>query len=51
MNFSTKKCNKCDNTKPLDSFHKRKSSTDGYEYCCKECKKHMINNIKLIMLN
>lgn len=53
MNFSTKKCNKCGNIKSLDSFHKRKSSIDGYEYCCKECKKtydkqYKTNNVELI---
>ena len=53
MNLSVKKCNKCNNTKSIYFFHKRKSSIDGYEYCCKECKKtydkqYKTNNADLI---
>ncbi len=32
-----KKCSKCKVPKPLDEFHKRKTSKDGHDHYCKEC--------------
>ena len=32
-----KKCNRCEELKPLSEFHKRKDSRDGYAYHCKVC--------------
>lgn len=32
-----KKCNKCDELKPLTEFHKHKKSPDGVRYHCKKC--------------
>ena len=32
-----KVCNKCKTEKPLDQFHKSKSSKDGHKGECKEC--------------
>ena len=32
-----KKCCTCKQEKPLDSFHKDKTSKDGHTYRCKEC--------------
>lgn len=34
-----KKCSKCKTEKPLEEFHKRKASKDGYRHDCKECSK------------
>lgn len=53
MNSSTKKCNKCHVVKSIDCFHRKTKSIDGYEYCCKECKKtydkqYKLSNICLI---
>jgi len=40
-----KTCTKCKTEKPLDEFGKLKSSKDGKQYYCKECrKKYIINN-------
>lgn len=36
-----KKCYKCLEIKPFDSFHKRKSAPDGKQYACIECRKKM----------
>ena len=32
-----KRCNKCKEVKPLDSFNKRRASKDGLAYACKVC--------------
>jgi hypothetical protein len=32
-----KRCSKCKVPKPLNEFHKRKSSKDGYDHHCKIC--------------
>lgn len=34
-----KKCNKCNEVKPLTEFYKDKSKNDGYRAECKSCKK------------
>ena len=34
-----KKCNKCNVKKPLNEFSKDKTSPDGVQYKCKECRK------------
>jgi hypothetical protein len=34
----TKVCTKCEEEKPLEEFHKKKSSKDGHRTQCKECK-------------
>ena len=34
-----KKCNKCEEIKPINDFYKNKKSPDGLQYMCKECKK------------
>ena len=34
-----KTCRKCGETKPLDEFHRRKSSRDGRQACCKTCRR------------
>lgn len=33
----TKRCNRCGETKPLDSFHRMSASPDGRQYKCKPC--------------
>ena len=35
----SKRCPKCEETKPLTDFYKDKSRKDGYEYICKTCRK------------
>jgi len=35
-----KTCNKCSILKPLNCFSIRKSTSDGLQWWCKECKKH-----------
>lgn len=37
--METKICLMCKKEKPLSSFHKKKSSSDGYRFRCKECRK------------
>ena len=32
-----KTCNKCNTTKPLTEFYKKKDNNDGFENKCKEC--------------
>ena len=32
-----KQCSKCKETKPFAEFFKRKISSDGYHYYCKQC--------------
>jgi hypothetical protein len=34
-----KKCNTCNQTKPFEEFHKRSGSRNGYQTCCKICRK------------
>ena len=34
-----KTCNKCQISKPLNCFSKRKSTSDGLQWWCKDCKK------------
>jgi hypothetical protein len=34
-----KQCNKCQILKPLNCFSKRKSTSDGLQWWCKDCKK------------
>lgn len=34
-----KQCTKCKQIKPFDDFYKNKSTIDGYQSWCKECKK------------
>jgi hypothetical protein len=33
----TKTCSKCEEVKPVSSFHKKKAAPDGRRYQCKEC--------------
>lgn len=33
-----KLCSACQTTKPIDQFHKRARSSDGYDFKCRECK-------------
>lgn len=35
----SKRCNKCDQEKPLEEFCKLKSSKDGHHYRCRDCNK------------
>ena len=35
--ISSKSCKKCLNVKPLTSFRRQSSTSDGYKYVCKEC--------------
>lgn len=35
--YRKKKCNKCDETKPIYVFHKSKRSPDGFSPACREC--------------
>lgn len=37
--MSTKTCTKCKETKPIDSYSKDKKTKDGYDVCCKSCKR------------
>lgn len=39
MILQMKKCGKCKQEKPLSEFSKYKRSKDGYNWCCKDCKK------------
>ncbi len=48
-----KKCGKCKNEKPLDTFSKCKSTKDGYQKACKKCRKleqakYYANNKELV---
>jgi len=47
--LTTKICNKCNNTKPITDFYKRKRSEDGLCCFCKVC--HKKNNIKWAKAN
>lgn len=33
----SKRCNRCDQIKPFEEFHRDKASPDGYKYTCKKC--------------
>lgn len=54
MIVKNKKCSKCNLTKDISEFNKRKKSKDGYRYECKSCQKelylknreHNINKMK-----
>ena len=35
--MKTKRCTKCDRTKPLEEFSKNRSNKDGFAYWCKSC--------------
>lgn len=37
--MSTKTCTKCKETKSIDSYSKDKKTKDGYDVCCKACKR------------
>lgn len=37
MEFPTKQCSKCKETKPIYEFWRRMSSWDGFSPQCKEC--------------
>lgn len=37
MQSNSKVCSSCEKEKPLDEYHKRTTSKDGYRHQCKEC--------------
>lgn len=39
--MNTKVCAKCGKEKPIDQFHKRKSSKDGHRSYCKDCENNV----------
>ena len=39
LGVCVKTCNKCQISKPLNCFSKRKSTSDGLQWWCKDCKK------------
>lgn len=39
---SDKKCGKCDAFKPLEDFHRSKTSKDGRQHFCKQCQNEAI---------
>lgn len=41
-----KKCNKCENEKSLNEFHKDKYSKDGVDHRCKQCRADYFQNNK-----
>jgi|SRR5882672_1384279 len=40
---TTKQCNICEKTKPLDEFYKQKKNLDGYQRRCKLCANKLTN--------
>lgn len=36
--ITTKRCSRCNTTKPLTDFDKHKGNKDGYQYTCKQCR-------------
>lgn len=40
--LKTKKCSKCGRELTLDNFSKRASSSDGLQYCCKDCHRERV---------
>ena len=40
--MGTKECRKCKCLKPLDNFHKKSTTEDGYNNICKNCLKQQI---------
>lgn len=39
MTLGVKRCNKCEQSKPIDEFHRNRNNPDGLSYHCKPCRR------------